>query len=486
MEPCDAVARWPQSQPLAALISSGGGCHGRWSILGVPDAWSAIEPVNRRSPQGLEELRRMLLGKEAAAEEGAHALPFERGWIGFLSYELGAFFEPSALPSRRTLKGVPLAGGWHCKAAAIHDAAAQAWWWTGDGDPPRLEAQEPLQGALVDPLRAEHPSWNFADAVAETRQRIIDGALFQANLSQRWQARYQGSVRALAAAALRSSAARYGAVIECPDGAAIISMSPELFLRVDGEGVVTTRPIKGTAPSARPPAELLASEKDGAELAMIVDLMRNDLARVCRPSSVRVLTPRRIETHRTVHHGVAEIEGRLRPGMDIVDLLVATFPPGSVTGAPKVAAMQLIDELEPSARGPYCGAVGFVAASGEAEFNVAIRTITLLPGERAPNMCCEPATRRTLLYSAGCGVVADSDPALEQAESELKRRVLDQTLAALGGANLGEPMPMAGLRKTAASDRCERAAPAEVESVSSRVAEPTPPAEVAGAAEPQS
>ena len=156
--------------------------------------------------------------------------------------------------------------------------------------------------------------------------------------------------------------------------------------------------------------------------AMIVDLMRNDLARVCQPGSVRVTIPRAIETHPTVHHGVAEISGRLRTGARGFDLLAATFPPGSVTGAPKIAAMQLIDALEPFPRGAYCGAVGFVGDDGALELNVAIRTITVL-GDAA----------RTLLYSAGCGIVSDSDPRDEEAESELKRRVLDRTAESLRG-----------------------------------------------------
>jgi len=203
-----------------------------------------------------------------------------------------------------------------------------------------------------------------------------------------------------------------------PGGAGIISMSPESFLSVDDAGEVRTRPIKGTLGVDRDPSELLASAKDTAELAMIVDLMRNDLSRVCRPGSVRVTVPRTIETHATVHHAAAEICGALRSGVDPTALLAATFPPGSVTGAPKIRAMQVIDELESAPRGPYCGAVGFVDDRGTLELNVAIRTITL-------------ALDGTLLYSAGCGIVADSDPALEEEESRLKCRVLERTAAAL-------------------------------------------------------
>jgi len=144
---------------------------------------------------------------------------------------------------------------------------------------------------------------------------------------------------------------------------------------------VTTRPIKGTRPrAAGMEEELRHSLKDQAELNMIVDLERNDLGRVCEIGSVRVIEPRVIEAHPTVYHGVATIEGQLRDDVTFADLLRATFPSGSVTGAPKIRAMQIIDELEPCARGPYCGAIGYLAADGSMQFNVAIRTMIAKDG----------------------------------------------------------------------------------------------------------
>jgi para-aminobenzoate synthetase component 1 len=205
-------------------------------------------------------------------------------------------------------------------------------------------------------------------------------------------------------------------------------MSPELFLHLDREGRVVTRPIKGTRPAGADPAEFLGSAKDAAELHMIVDLMRNDLARACRPGSVRVRQARAAEPHATVLHGVAEIEGELRPEATLGELLAATFPPGSITGAPKVRAMQVIRELESFDRGPYCGAIGLLGADGSLSLNVAIRTATLRGSPQAWRV----------RYAAGCGVVSDSDPAEEVRETHAKAAVLLRAAAHAGQATISD------------------------------------------------
>jgi anthranilate/para-aminobenzoate synthase component I len=161
--------------------------------------------------------------------------------------------------------------------------------------------------------------------------------------------------------------------------------------------------------------ELSRSEKDRAELTMIVDLQRNDLGRICEIGSVRVTEPRVIEAHPTVYHGVATVEGILRPGVGFVDILRAVFPCGSITGCPKIRAMQVIDELEPVRRGPYCGAIGWIGADGSMEFNVAIRTMVVTDG--------------LVHVPVGGGIVADSDPAAEYEETLVKATAM---LAALG------------------------------------------------------
>jgi para-aminobenzoate synthetase component 1 len=189
----------------------------------------------------------------------------------------------------------------------------------------------------------------------------------------------------------------------------IASASPERFLRVD-RGEVETRPIKGTRPRGITPeedqasaAELLASAKDRAENVMIVDLLRNDLGRVCRYGSVRVAAVCRLETYQYVHHLVSEVRGRLRDGLGPVDLLRAAFPGGSVTGAPKVRAMEIIAELEPTARGPYCGCLGYIGFDGSMDTNILIRTFT--------------AGRGWVQFPVGGGIVADSVPEREYEET---------------------------------------------------------------------
>jgi anthranilate/para-aminobenzoate synthase component I len=174
---------------------------------------------------------------------------------------------------------------------------------------------------------------------------------------------------------------------------------------------VVTRPIKGTRPrGVGMREELLRSEKDQAELNMIVDLERNDLGRVCEVGSVRVTQTRAIEEHPTVYHGVATVEGRLREDVGLVELLRATFPGGSVTGAPKIRAMEIIEELEPVRRGPYCGAIGWIGAGGAMEFNVAIRTMVVKGG--------------TVYMPVGGGIVADSVPEREYEETIVKARAM--------------------------------------------------------------
>ncbi len=203
-------------------------------------------------------------------------------------------------------------------------------------------------------------------------------------------------------------------------GAVVASASPVRFLRVES-GEVETRPIKGTRPRGTTPeedearaAELLASAKDRAENVMIIDLMRNDLGRVCAYGTVRVPAVCRLESYRYVHHLVSEVRGRLRPGLGPIDLLRAAFPGGSVTGAPKVRAMEIIAELEPATRGPYCGALGYVGFDGTMDTNILIRTFT--------------TARGWVQFPVGGGIVADSDPQREYEETLHKAEGLVRAL----------------------------------------------------------
>ncbi len=359
------------------------------------------------------------------------AVPFRGGWIGCFSYDLGRVIEPRAAharegPAKTDVGGWPLIELAWCPDALVFDHLRVRWTRIGDAPHP-----SPPGGPVHDDsvhlgeIDAETAPGQYEAMVARTIEYIAAGDVFQANISQRFHAAFDGSTRALALAAFSSAQPWYGAYLESP-GRNLLSLSPELFLQTNPlTGCVITRPIKGTRPISCDPRELRDSIKDEAELNMIVDLMRNDLGRVCEYGSVKAVQPRMIETHPTVHHGVAEVAGVLRENMSAGDVLRATFPPGSVTGAPKIRAMQIIDELESAPpgedRGPYCGAIGFISDCGAMTLNVAIRTL-LLEGEGEEDRN-DVLRHGRLTYSAGAGIVADSVPARELQET------LDKTAA---------------------------------------------------------
>ena len=249
---------------------------------------------------------------------------------------------------------------------------------------------------------------DYRRAVARVVEYVYAGDCFQVNLAQRLLARETGPSLDLYGRLRAANPAPFAGYFDLGDFA-VASASPERFLRVS-DGEIETRPIKGTRPRGDTPAadraaiaDLTSSAKDRAENVMIVDLMRNDLGRVCQYGSVRVPRICEVETFSYVHHLVSEVRGRLAAGKTPVDLLRACFPGGSVTGAPKVRAMEIIAELEPTARGPYCGSLGYVGFDGWADANILIRTFT--------------AGRGWLQFPVGGGIVADSDPAREYAET---------------------------------------------------------------------
>jgi para-aminobenzoate synthetase component 1 len=261
--------------------------------------------------------------------------------------------------------------------------------------------------------------------VRRVREYIFAGDIFQANLSQRFEAPLREPSWSLYRRLRAINPAPFAAFLEY-GGTAIVSASPERFLRVH-ERRVEARPIKGTRPRGIGPEHdaalgraLTESEKDRAENLMIVDLLRNDLSRVCIPGTVRVPELFALEHYSTVHHLVSTVIGELAPGHDAVDLLCAAFPGGSVTGAPKVRAMEIIAELEPSCRGIYCGAIGYLSVTGALDTSVVIRTYLALAGADA-------AAR--VYFSAGGGIVADSDPEDEYRETLDKGRALIEALA---------------------------------------------------------
>ena len=452
--PAELLARWPKDEPLAALVSGGElGAHNGWSVFARPretvvipasasaeEARSILAGALARTPRSGTPGARTpaaslpLAASTASNEQAARTSPFDGGWIVALGYGLGSVFEPAA-PARLP-HDAPLAVLHWCEDAWIFDHASRTL--SAVGSPPKLvdlapNAPSPAPPSLSDrawelsALSCEPSDAGFAANVARTVEYIRAGDAFQANIARRFSAEFRGCPRRFAHAAIRANNAWFGAAIDLPNDGKLISMSPESFLRVFPDGTIVTRPIKGTRPTSTDPRELLESDKDAAELAMIVDLMRNDLGRVAEIGSVEVTTARVLETHVTVHHGVAEVRARLAPQVDWLELLAATFPPGSVTGAPKVRAMQIIDELEPTPRGFYCGAIGFIARSGHAALNVAIRTAQL--GAESANGV------RAVAYHAGCGIVVESSPADEVAETHAKTRALARLAAT---AELGQ------------------------------------------------
>jgi para-aminobenzoate synthetase component I len=274
--------------------------------------------------------------------------------------------------------------------------------------PARPWPGEPWRGPAPDAWRTSLDEAAFRKGVDAIRDSIAAGDVYQVNLTRRLSAPLPpgADVAALGAALAEGNPAPYSAVVRVPSaGCEVASASPELFLRRDGE-VVSSGPIKGTAPT---PDGLTA--KDRAENVMIVDLVRNDLGRVCDFGSIEVPALLALEEHPGLVHLVSTVAGRLRAGLGWADAIGATFPPGSVTGAPKVAALEHIRQLEPVPRGVYCGAVGWVDADRRCgALNVAIRTFWVEDGE--------------LHLGTGGGITWDSDPGDEWAETELKARRL--------------------------------------------------------------
>ena len=369
------------------------------------------ETVVARRP---EEVAPALARIEALAAEG-HAL------AGTIAYEAGLALEPRLEPltARRTRAGGPLIwfgafDGWEeIPAEAVAD-----W----------LAAQRGTNAGSIGPLEPQLSPGGYVLAFDRLIEAIRAGDIYQANLTFPLAGTWRGDPIALYAAIRPQAAAGYGGIVF--DGSHwLLSFSPELFVALRDDAV-TARPMKGTRPrdadAARDGAaaeELAASVKDRAENLMIVDLMRNDLGRVAEAGSVRVERAFAVESYPTVHQMTSTVRARLRPGFGAVDLLRAIFPCGSITGAPKIRAMELIAQVERDARGAYCGAIGRIDptrpnGTGEAAFNVAIRTLRL-----------DPASGRARM-GVGSAIVADSDPIGEWRECVVKGGFVGRSAAA--------------------------------------------------------
>jgi para-aminobenzoate synthetase component 1 len=359
--------------------------------------------------------------------------PFQGGVAGVFGYELAQQLERLP-PLRRDEFAFPeTALGTYDWVVSFDREKNRAWIVANGADASRQirRVLKVLRGPIRSPRPIHHaeppldlapqfalPGWpgvssnfdraGYEAAVGRVVEYIRAGDCYQVNLSQRLLAPLREHPFELYARLRRLNAAPFAAYFDLGDFQ-IVSASPERFLKVEN-GEVETRPIKGTRPRGRTPeqdaelvADLLANPKDRAENVMIVDLLRNDLGRVCEFGSVRVPRVCEVESFRYVHHLVSEVRGTLRAGCGPLDLLRAAFPGGSVTGAPKVRSMEIIAELEPTARGPYCGSLGYIGFNGAMDTNILIRTFT--------------AARGWLQFPVGGGIVADSDPRREYEET---------------------------------------------------------------------
>jgi para-aminobenzoate synthetase/4-amino-4-deoxychorismate lyase len=355
------------------------------------------------------------------------------GWFGYFGYQLGGTIESLPRPPRRPVP-LPYYSLAYYDHLLRYDERSGEWWFEALWSPGRavvlqrrLElsrarlagAAEPAEPYRCDSFVATPDPQTHLGAVRRCRDYIMAGDIFQANLCIRLEAGFTGDPLDLFCKGLERLEPPYTGFIGGPWGA-VASLSPELFLRRNGRKV-RTAPIKGTCPRSPSAAleqrrRLLASAKDRAENVMIVDLMRNDLGRVCEFGSIRVPSLVQAEAHPGVWHLVSEVTGELREGDDDAALLRATFPPGSITGAPKIRAMEVISELESSAREAYTGSVGFVSPLAGLELSVAIRTFEFGDGRA--------------WLGVGGGIVADSDPEAEFRECLTKAMPLVRAVGA--------------------------------------------------------
>lgn len=386
-----------------------------WSILSWDPAEILTEPD--RWPERGRSRRR--------SAPRSRNTPFSSGVIGYIGYGSGYVVEP--VPRGAPTPEPPLWLGryegalcWHPQEARWHISGPEAF---------QRQARERIDEARALPppqpptaVRGETtPRERFEASVQRILALIRQGDCYQVNLSR--PVHVEGIDDPFSIyRRLRSAPARYGALLRLSPEVAILSNSPELFVSLRGRSA-TSLPIKGTRRRSadeiedhRLWLELRDSPKDRAELTMIVDLVRNDLGKIAAVGTVRA-GERQIESFPTVHHSLWPVTAELLPGLDAWDLLAATFPPGSVTGAPKVRACERIDELEPEPRGVYCGAIGYVDDGGDSTWSVAIRTAVTC-GRRAR-------------YHVGGGIVADSDPAAEWEETVTKELALRRALLGL-------------------------------------------------------
>jgi para-aminobenzoate synthetase component 1 len=423
--------------PFLTFLDSAMACEklGRYSFIAI-DPFARFE-AGRAAHDWPARLKTLLA--EYRAETVPGLPPFQGGAAGLFSYDLGRSLERLPEPEFDPLAFPGLSLGLYDVVIAF-DLSERRGFILSTGFPekePRarkrraIERGRSFEAQLRQIQASRYPAGHFSlsgwtsnftragyeQMVREVIERILAGDIFQANVSQRFETVVPSGFDHFSfyRQLRRLNPAPFAAYLEHA-GFVIASASPERFLRAEG-GCVETRPIKGTRRRFADPVldalqarALSESRKDHAENVMIVDLLRNDLSRVCVPGSVQVPQLCGLETFASVHHLVSAVTGRLREGQGPVDLLAASFPGGSVTGAPKLRAMEIITELERYARGPYCGAIGYIGFDGTMDTNIVIRTASFRGG-----VC---------VVQAGGGIVTASDPAAEYDETLDKARAI--------------------------------------------------------------
>lgn len=424
--------------PGAVLLDAGRptATRGRYDLM---SAWPLAElaPMAGESAKDfLQRLRNALNGLGQAQPPEALELPFVGGLIGYLAYDFGRRLEHLAQGGSDDLD-LPDAGFGLYAWALISDHHLRTSQLVFHPSLPSEECQrlralfeQPTETApspfrLHAPFQADLQPSAYQAAIERIQAYILAGDCYQVNYTQRFQTTCEGDPWDAYRALRQACPTPFAGYQRLATGDAILSLSPERFLKVS-QGQVETRPIKGTRPRGETPASdqaqaeaLLSSRKDRAENLMIVDLLRNDLGRSCRTGSVRVPELFTLESYPNVHHLVSSITGELAADKDALDLLAGSFPGGSITGAPKIRAMQIIDELEPTRRGPYCGSLLYLDVRGELDSSITIRTLLVKDG-------------RISCWGGG-GIVADSDWQAEYQESITKVKVLMDTLERLSG-----------------------------------------------------
>jgi para-aminobenzoate synthetase component 1 len=366
----------------------------------------------------------------------AFDIPFKGGAVGYFSYDLGRHFETLPAKAKQDIGIADMAIGIYTQAIVFNRHSKQYYLVCPDDKRTSIEQafaqqlnehlskknQNQLAFKLSSAWQANISKKEYAQKFARVHRYLLSGDCYQINLSQRFTATYQGDEFSAYTALREKNKAPFSAFIRL-ENCAILSISPERFLQLK-QGKVQSKPIKGTRPrspnasiDAANASELLNSEKDKAENLMIVDLLRNDISKVCLPGSVNVPKLFDIESFPAVHHLVSTVEGELAPEYNATDLLRGAFPGGSITGAPKIRAMEIIEELEPQRRSVYCGSIGYISACGNMDSSITIRTLI-----------CQ---NNNIYCSAGGGLVADSNVDNEYQETFDKVHKILPVLSAL-------------------------------------------------------